>query len=113
MLLAVGRWAVHWAISWGEELHARSCLSTVAELADRTVDTTIPQRDFRKAIEAAAYIKFYYPAGAVLPKDHPFAQEYEAERQRHIDRIRSALENGVGDMNSAVWEEWREAIEGP
>lgn len=107
ILLAIGRWGVR----KGQESHARSCLRTISELADDTIHMSIPQQHYRKAIGAAAYIKLYYPPGAVLPKDHPFAREYEAERQRQIQRIHDALRTAVGDEHPTVWREWNEAVD--
>jgi len=93
------------------EIHARSCLVTITDLADRTIQERIPHGRYSEAIDAAEYIRWYYPAGSVLPEDHPFAEEYEAERKRQIDRIRSALENAVGD-DPSIWEDWTQSIEG-
>lgn len=101
------------AIRTFPERHARSCLITITQLADRTIDEAIPRGKYSDAIDAAEYIKRYYPVGWVLPEDHPFAEEYEAERQRQIARIRYALENAVAGGDPTVWERWSEAIEGP
>ncbi len=81
VFLAVSTWLVHKA----EESHARSCLITISELADDTIHISIPKKDYRKAIEAAAYITLYYPPGTLLPQDHPFAREYEVKRQHRFN----------------------------
>ena len=107
VFLAASTWVVH----KGEESRARSCLITISKLADDTIHVSIPQKDYRKAIEAAAYIKLYYPPGAILPKDHPFAREYEAERQCQIQRIHDALRTAVGDEHPTIWREWKEAVD--
>lgn len=93
------------------ESHARSCLVTITELADRTIEQDIPQERFHDAVAAAKYIKWYYPPGAVLPEDHPFAAKHQAERQTQIRRIREALQEATGDGHATIWREWTSEIE--
>jgi len=104
-------WGGAWAVRKAPELHARDCLHTITELADDTIRLTIPQHRYHEAIDAAVYIKSYYPPGTVLPEDHPFAREYEAERQRQILRIRDALRTVVDEEDTAFWRKWNRAIE--
>jgi len=103
--------AVLWT-AWRQfpERHARACLETVRELADRTLNTSIPQRDCIDAVENAEYIQRYYPVGAVLPETHPFAITYRTEREEQIDRILAGLRTETGADHGTNWSAWKEEL---
>ena len=93
------------------ENHARSCLVTVENVADRAIQDLRAKQPFGVAIDSAEYILYYYPVGSVLSADHPFASEYEAGRRHQIDRIRNALREAAGDDQPTIWKRWKAVIE--
>lgn len=90
------------------ERHARSCLVTITEIADRAVNDEIPNGLYGEAIFGAEYIESYYPVGMVLQEDHPFAEQYREERRRQIDRITEALKDATGVDFRWNWRKWKQ-----
>ncbi len=93
------------------ERHARSCLVTITEIADRAVNDEIPKGFYREAIIAAEYIDSYYPVGTVLPEGHRFAVQYREERREQIERGTEALKDATGMNFGKRWSEWKDAFD--
>ncbi len=88
--------------------HAESCLIEITEIADRAVNHEIPEGLFGDAISRAEYIDSYYPVGAVVREDHPFAERYSEERRKQIERITDALKDATGTDFGTNWSEWKD-----
>lgn len=110
VLSALGYYGVTKAIEAGQEGHAKSSLVAIIEVADRTVDVTVPEGRYTEAIDAAYFVATYYPLGTVLPEDHPFAAEYSRERHKQTGRITTALNEATGLDYGHDWDAWRDAL---
>ncbi|MDL5053623.1 hypothetical protein QQ056_08715 [Oscillatoria laete-virens NRMC-F 0139] len=80
---------------------------TITELADQTISTSIPEGNYIEAIEVAEYIQKYYPAGAVLPIEHDYAEEYTIERTKQIERILEEVRAKSGLDYGTNWDKWK------
>ena len=98
------------AIHRGQERHARACIETITELADRAIITSIPQGSYMDAVDTAEYIQGYYPVGAVLPREHRFAEQYQIERTAQIERILVALRAETGSDFGTDWHAWKNSL---
>lgn len=91
--------------------HAKSCEYTIENVANVAVHEDIPKRKYHAAVARGIYIENYYPAGAVLPKNHPYIKEYEGHRKEQMSRISQALALNLGVDCGFDWMEWEKQLD--
>ena len=109
-LLLAGAWGYRFATVTFPQIHAESCLQTLRHVADEAVRDLIPSGFYSKAIQRAEYMEGYYPVGAVIRSDHPFASEYTRLRNVEIRRVVRAMAEATGQNHGRDWTAWRAAL---